>query len=301
MASKIFSVIVALTLILSFAGFDSAKEPHALLENQRWIPGSSNCKEQSDPLIQVVQYNSNTWILRQNKCIHYEAPFMYLFLGKEKALLVDTGASEKEMLFPLYDVVSNIIQGAQKKKKKLKLIIAHTHSHSDHHAGDIQFKGKPDVDVAGLTVEEIKKFFSITHWPDGNAKLDLGERLIDIIPIPGHHESSIALYDQASKLLLTGDTFYPGRLYVDDWLAFKKSISILNSFAASHEVSYITGNHIEMSLRSGVDYPTGSTFHPEEQRLPLTVEELRELHEALSKSGDTPERMVFAKFIVTPK
>ncbi len=287
-------------MLLLITGYKE-KEPHALLEKQRWIHGDANCANQSDPLIQIVQYNSNTWIFRQNKCVHYEAPFIYLFLGKNKALLVDTGATENEAAFPLYDAVNNLVQGSKKGKKTLPLIVAHTHSHGDHHAGDKQFKGKPNINVVGLEVADITKFFGIENWPQGSAKIDLGDRVVEIIPIPGHQKSSIAFYDASSELLLTGDTFYPGRLYVEDWKSFKESITRLYAFATRHEVAYIVGNHIEMSLATGVDYPTGSTYQPEEQRLPLTVEELAELNEALEKTGDNAERIVFGKFIVTPR
>ncbi|MEJ0057706.1 MAG: MBL fold metallo-hydrolase [Bacteroidota bacterium] len=122
-----------------------------------------------------------------------------------------------------------------------------------------------------------KKYFGFVQ-PGEAVTMDLGERVLDVISIPGHHATSIAFYDRSSKLLLTGDTFYPGRLYVDDWSAFKKSIARLYDFAVHHEVEYIVGSHIEMSMSAEVDYPTGSTYHPEEQRLPLTVEELGELN-----------------------
>jgi hydroxyacylglutathione hydrolase len=297
---KAGAILTCVVVLLLTSGYKE-KETHALLEKQRWIHGDANCANQSDPLIQIVQYNSNTWIFRQNKCVHYEAPFIYLFLGKNKALLVDTGATESEAAFPLYDAVSNLIQGSKKNKKSLPLIVAHTHSHSDHHAADKQFRGKPNIEIVGLRVNDIKKFFGIENWPQGSAKLDLGDRVVEIIPIPGHQESSIAFYDASSELLLTGDTFYPGRLYVDDWKSFKESIARLYDFATHHQVTYIVGNHIEMSLTTGVDYPTGSTYQPEEQRLPLTVEELGELNEGLGKTGGNPERVVFGKFIVTPK
>ncbi len=290
---------VSCVLLFLLVSAYTKKEPHILLEEQRWIHGSENCKLQADPLIQTVRYDETTWIFRQNKCVHYEAPFMYLFIGKNKALLVDTGASESEAVFPLYDAVNRIIQG--KNKKALPLIVAHTHSHSDHHAGDKQFAGKPNTMVVGLQVDEIKKFFGIVQWPEGAATLDLGGRILDIIPIPGHHKTSLAFYDRNSELLLTGDTFYPGRLYVDNWIAFKKSIARLYEFASQHEVAYILGNHIEMSLTPEVDYPTGTTNQPEEQRLPLTVEELGILNRSLKTTTDEPERMVFGKFIVSPK
>ena len=143
-------------------------------------------------------------------------------------------------------------------------------------------------------------FFKINQWPNGTATLDLGERLVKILPIPGHQLASIAFYDTASKLMMTGDTFYPGRLYVFDWLVFTQSISRLFNFARQHEISYIVGTHIEMSQTPGVDYPVGSTYHPEEQKLPLTVAELSLLNDALQKTSDTAERIVFETFVIVP-
>src|SRR3982751_4882789 len=70
-----------------------------------WIHGSEDCKTNTDPAIQVVQFNYNTWIMRQNKCINYEAPFTFLFVGDKKALLMDTGATEDENQFPIYKTV----------------------------------------------------------------------------------------------------------------------------------------------------------------------------------------------------
>ena len=32
-------------------------------------------------------------ILRQNMSVHYEAPFLYLLLGNDQAVLVDSGAT----------------------------------------------------------------------------------------------------------------------------------------------------------------------------------------------------------------
>lgn len=292
--------VIIVCLVFTMRSDNNQKDTHILLEGQKWIHGAENCSSQSDPLIQIVQYNSNTWIFRQNKCVHAEAPFIYLFIGENKALLLDTGATEDETMFPLYDTVSNILQ-TNNKTNPLPLIVAHTHSHSDHFAADGQFKGKTGVSVVGLEVEDVKEFFKINEWPDGISNLDLGGRIIQIFPIPGHQVASVAFYDNSSKLLVTGDTFYPGRLYVFDWISFKKSISKLFDFAMRHEISYIVGTHIEMSMTPGIDYPVGSTYQPEEHILPLTVEELGLLNEALQKTSDTPERMVFDKFIVVPR
>ena len=42
-------------------------------------------------------------------------------------------------------------------------------------------------------------------------RIDLGDRIIDVIPIPGHDVLSLAYYDRQTGILLTGDGLYPGR------------------------------------------------------------------------------------------
>lgn len=272
------------------------------LESVRWIHGSENCAQNSDQPIQIVQYNDDTWVLRQNKCINYEAPFIFLIIGDEKGLLMDTGATSNPDSFPLYKTVREIIhQWEKENKKKLNLIVAHTHSHGDHWAGDAQFKNKPNTSIVGLTPTDVQDYFKLTDWPNKTSLFDLGNRQIEIIPIPGHDATSIALYDQQTQLLLTGDTFYPGRLYVRDWMAFKNSIQRLTDFSSTHQIKYLIGNHIEMSRTQGKDYPTGSTWQPDEHSLPLKIADLQKLNVALEQSGDQPKRMVFDDYIVYPK
>lgn len=226
---------------------------------------------------------------------------MYLFLGAEKALLTDTGATKEEAKFPLYKTVKGILEVREKELgRSLELIVLHTHNHGDHKAADVQFTDKPKTTVVGLSPEKVASFFNITAWPNENASIDLGERTLDIIPIPGHEKSSVTVYDRNTQIMLTGDTFYPGRLYVQDWAAFKTSISKLVAFAETHAVKYILGNHIEMSDTHGKDYRMGSTHHPKEQKLPLYPADLKELHQALVKLGDSPKKEVHDKFIIFP-
>ena len=93
--------IYLLFLVLSFYSCKVLQKPTVNLYQVNWIKGAAECEKNNDPAIQVVQYNYNTYILRQNKCVNYEAPFMFLFLGDKKALLMDTGATEEESKFPL--------------------------------------------------------------------------------------------------------------------------------------------------------------------------------------------------------
>ena len=294
-------ILLAL-IVCSLFSCKTSQNTTTNLNKIKWISGSSNCKENNDSLIQVVKYNDNTFILRQNKCTNYEAPFLFLFLGNKKALLMDTGATEDENQFPLYKTIKKIISEWEKNiKNPIDLIVAHTHAHGDHIAGDIQFKNKVGTVVVGLNVSDITSYFKLKNWPLQNGQIDLGNRIIEIIPIPGHQPASIALYDHATKILLTGDSFYPGRLYVRDWAAYKLSIQRLVDFSAAHKISYFLGNHIEMTNTVGKDYPTGTTYQPEEHILPLTFKDLKELNKALHIAGNIPKHEIHNSFIIDPK
>jgi glyoxylase-like metal-dependent hydrolase (beta-lactamase superfamily II) len=293
-------VAILLSSLIMICSCKSSVEESISLNNQSWIHGSENCEQNNDESIQVVKYNSNTWILRQNKCTNYEAPFMFLFFGDDKALLMDTGATKEEDVFPLYNTVKEIIDEWSEMHGEVELIVAHTHKHGDHYAADDQFKGKPNTSVVGLEVDDLKTYFSIANWPEEMVDFDLGNRLLNIIPIPGHQASSIAVYDTTTKILLTGDTFYPGRLYVKDWNAFKLSIDRLVKFTNNHEVATILGNHIEMTQTPGEDYPMGTMYQPNEHQLPLSAVDLKELSSALTTLGDKRTMEVHDSFIIYP-
>ena len=279
----------------------SNNQVNDFFEKTKWIHGSPNCAENTDPVIQVERYDASTWILRQNKCVHYEAPFIFLFLGEKKALVVDTGAPAEENKFPLYTTVRKIISDWEKENNtSLEVVVAHTHNHGDHRAADPQFEGKTKTTLVGLAPEDVIRFFHLQNWPNETANFDLGNRTIEIIPIPGHEPASIALYDTSTKFLLTGDTFYPGRLYVRDWMAFKNSIQRLTDFAAHHRISFILGNHIEMTNTPGKDYRVGTTYQPDEHSLALTIPDLQKLNDSLNTLGNTPVLKVYERYIVYP-
>jgi hydroxyacylglutathione hydrolase len=46
---------------------------------------------------QVHEYNQDLYILRESGCSNYEKPFLYMLFGKEKVLLLDTGAGKTDV------------------------------------------------------------------------------------------------------------------------------------------------------------------------------------------------------------
>src|SRR6202051_124944 len=55
-----------------------------------WDTGGPKCMEM--PEWQVHEYTPDLYSLRQSGCTDYEKPFVFLFFGADRALLLDTGS-----------------------------------------------------------------------------------------------------------------------------------------------------------------------------------------------------------------
>src|SRR5215211_3161776 len=237
--------------------------------NVRWNEGSADCVKNPQPPIQVQRYNAHTFILRENLCATYEAPFIYLLIGKTKALLIDTGAVAEAKIMPLAQTVVSLLPNGG---SRLPLMVVHTHGHLDHRSGDDQFRALPDVEVVPTDLESVKNRLGIAHWPNGTGLVDLGDRGIDVIPTPGHYALHVAYYDRQSGLFFSGDFFLPGRLLIEDTDADLASAQRVAEFVAQRPIAYVLGGHIELD-ESGKTF-FGTRYHPNERPLQLTRQDL---------------------------
>jgi glyoxylase-like metal-dependent hydrolase (beta-lactamase superfamily II) len=279
-----------------------------------WLNGSIDCFNQSAlrPDLDVFRVNNDTFILRENKCINYEAPFMYLLFSNNTVLLIDSGATVSLVSLPIQQHVETLILhwciSHDKEREAVDLVVAHTHNHNDHTAGDAQFQYKLFTTIVNTSVEAVSKFFKIDNWPNsiGTYELD-SQRHLAIIPIPGHQEASIAFYDCATGLLITGDSLLPGRLYISNFSASVDSISRLVNFIETNRlnITSILGAHIEMTNESKIDYPIGATYQPKERQLNMSLEQLHQLNNELqeqSKAGfNQRHKAYYDTFIFDPK
>ncbi|GIH16369.1 MBL fold metallo-hydrolase [Rugosimonospora africana] len=271
----------------------------------RWIHGTPKGHPHTDPPIQVHRYDEHTHILRQSKATSFEAPFLYLFFGNDRALLLDTGATAEHDLFPLRRTIDEVVRGwlAANPREGYRLVVAHTHGHGDHVAGDAQFGECADATVVPATVvpatvEAITAFFGFTDWPTEVVTFDLGGRVLELTGIPGHDERSIAVYDRWTGFLVTGDSVGPFRLYVRDMPAFVDSLTRLVEFASTRPVTHILGCHIEMSRRPRHDYQAGCLYQPHEAPLPMTVAQLTAARDAAVSVAAKPGVHVFDDFVI---
>jgi glyoxylase-like metal-dependent hydrolase (beta-lactamase superfamily II) len=119
---------------------------------------------------------------------------MYLVVGKEKALLIDTGNP------------GNISPEEIKAFTDLPLLVVNTHAHPDHSGSNNAFE---KVYIHEADLESGKRYSG------GNVELipikegyifDLGGKKLEVIAVPGHTPGSICLLDAQDKLLFGGDT-----------------------------------------------------------------------------------------------
>ena len=119
---------------------------------------------------------------------------MYLVVGREKALLIDTGNP------------GNISPEQIKAFTDLPLMVVNTHAHPDHSGSNNAFE---KVYIHEADLESGKRYSR------GNVELipikegyvfDLGGKKLEVIAVPGHTPGSICLLDAQEKLLFVGDT-----------------------------------------------------------------------------------------------
>lgn len=145
--------------------------------------------------------------------IHYgEALDMFLLLGEEKALLIDTGYGRGD--FP--NIVEELRAG-------LELMVVNTHGHYDHTGGNPFF---PRVHMHKNAMAYCRKAFApvdpvwMENMPypdyecvaveDGDV-FDLGDRKVEVLYTPAHSDSSLMFIDHGRRLLFCGDEFDAGQ------------------------------------------------------------------------------------------
>ena len=181
----------------------------------------------------------------------YEEIISFLVVGGTKAALFDTGMG-----------ISNIRKVVE-EITTLPVIVLNSHTHNDHVGDNWRFndiygmdtdftranaKGSKEDAQAEIAPDQICgklpagfnaadyaiKPWTITHWIHDGDKIDLGGRTLQVIATPGHTPDAISLLDEKNGLLFTGDTFYPGPIFLyrpetnlDDYVASVKKLAAL--------------------------------------------------------------------------
>lgn len=220
------SAALALTLGLPLAG---QQKPEWCRDQPRPVYKKLEKVAQPDSWFEVYRIRTGVFAIYEPH--QSEEVISYLIVGQKRALLFDTGLG-----------ISDIKKVAQ-RLTSLPISVLNSHTHNDHVGGNWQFrdiygmdtaftrqsaKGSREDAQAEIAVGELcaplpagfdamnysTKPFTITHWLHDGDHIDLGGRTLTIIATPGHTPDAISLLDQANSLLFTGDTYYPGLIYL---------------------------------------------------------------------------------------
>lgn len=179
---------------------------------------------------------------------HAEEVISYLILGRERAVLLDTGMG-----------IGDIHRLVREMTDK-PITVVNSHYHWDH-VGDNHRFGRIAIhtseahlleqDAPEETLREAMRAENFwgpapPHFDprsyrilpskadqllEGEDLLELGGRRLQVLHTPGHSPGSICLWNQEEGLLFTGDTVYAGPLYVQlgdsDFPTYRESMTRL--------------------------------------------------------------------------
>jgi glyoxylase-like metal-dependent hydrolase (beta-lactamase superfamily II) len=151
---------------------------------------------------------------------YYQQNYSYLILGRTRALLFDAGSGTRD--------ISTVV--AHLTTLPVTVIVSHLHydhlggigpfdhvamidlpqTRADMHAGRFQ-PGR--YEYLGFYDGLAAPSFRVSEWLAPGARIDLGDRTLQILATPGHTPSSAALFDASSRRLFIGDFVYPTTLY----------------------------------------------------------------------------------------
>ena len=264
----------------------------------RWMHGSIVAAKNTDPRIQVIAYNEDTYVLRENPCVHWEAPFTYLLFGNDGALLIDTGATPQPEFYPLRETVDRLVSRwcAMRRRKSTPLTVVFTSGEDvAQNQGRGQFVGRSGTTLAPTELAAARAFYRMSN---GAGKIELGGRTISVIATPGTHKDGVTFYDSYNGFLYTGDLLYPGRIQIANDRDYVASLTTLKKWSQKHPVKWVMGGHVEMMFIPGQAYPRFANYRPFEHLLQL---ETPVIEEALNHASEIAgkEQVVFrADFIL---
>jgi glyoxylase-like metal-dependent hydrolase (beta-lactamase superfamily II) len=181
-----------------------------------------------------------------------EETISYLIVGRTRALLFDTGMGIGDL------------KGVTAELTRLPVVVLNSHTHNDHVGDNWQFdtvygmdtgfsrrnaQGSRAAAQTEIAPGEIcgdlpagfdAKAYATRPWKiaayvhDGEW-IDLGGRRLQILATPGHTPDAISLFEPGDGLLFTGDTFYPGTIWIyrpeTDLGAYDRSVRRLAALA----------------------------------------------------------------------
>ena len=146
-------------------------------------------------MAECIRINENTWRFEDD---HVR---FFLFCGKDRAMLVDSGMNTPEA------------RRLAEELTDLPLFMINTHADPDHISGNGAFD---EIFMSPAEEENYREHGGsgkLVPVREGDI-IDLGGRGLRVIDIPGHTPGSIALLDESSRVLISGDSVQDGNIFM---------------------------------------------------------------------------------------
>lgn len=146
-------------------------------------------------MAEVIRINESTWRI-EDGMVRF-----FLFAGNKKAALIDSGMTvpnAKEIAEGLTD---------------LPIIMVNTHADGDHVSGNGAFEESYMSPAEEGNYREHGGKGKIIPIKEGDV-IDLGDRTLKVIDIPGHTPGSLAFLDEKYRVLISGDSVQDGIIFM---------------------------------------------------------------------------------------
>jgi glyoxylase-like metal-dependent hydrolase (beta-lactamase superfamily II) len=220
-------LIVSLTGAVGLAALGIAFAPHVYAELLRWLD-PHDIVDAAPPVLGAGRMVDDYWAVQElapdtfaiGEPRYYQQNYAYLLIGRDRALLFDSGTGTRD--------IRPILAGLT----DLPITVLPSHLHYDHLGGILAFTRVAMIDLPetradvrgksftpgryeflGMIDHLAVPVFEVTEWLAPDSTIDLGGRVLKILHVPGHTKSSTALWDLSAKRLFAGDFIYPTTLY----------------------------------------------------------------------------------------
>lgn len=187
--------------------------------------------------VRVIEINKSTWMFQE------ETVRFFLLIGDQKALLIDSGCETHN--------AKELVQ----KITSLPCILANTHTDGDHTGSNDEFDCVYMNPAEFMYYRKCQKHGHNKIQPiwDGDI-IELGNRPIQVITIPGHTPGSTAFLDVKNQSLFVGDTVQDGTVYMfgeqRDIVAYEYSLRKLEKM--SDRFKWIYPCHASECVRTSI-------------------------------------------------
>lgn len=208
-------VMAAIFAPYVYAELYSFEEPHSIVSAGTPTLAKG---EMVDDYWAVEKLDDATFAIGEPR--YYQGNYVYLLLGKKRALLFDSGSGTRD--------ISHVVA----ELTKLPVTVIPSHLHYDHLGGIEPFSSVAMIDIpetrAAVTDGRLQvgrygylgfidgrepPYVRVTEWLKPDTRIDLGGRVVQLLHTPGHTPESASLYDPATHRLFSGDFIYPTTLY----------------------------------------------------------------------------------------